>query len=74
MSLQKYAYGDVVKVTSTSQTGTVKAVAHNGSHHVYRVQLNTEPAEAVELPEAELELIRLANADETGFEPDRYIT
>jgi hypothetical protein len=74
MSAQKYTFGDVVKATPTGQIGTVKAVHHSDSHYTYQVQLNTEPAEQVELPEADLELVSLANQDETGLTFDRYIT
>ena len=51
----------------------VMEVHQIGDGYVYGIQLRTDPARYVEVPEAELELLKIANADETGL-PIRYIT
>ncbi len=72
MSTPKFVHDDTVKVLETGQVGLVKAVHQRGDGYVYGVQLNTT-AENMEVPEAELELVSLANDGETGFHL-RYIS
>ena len=73
MSTPKFIHDDVVKVTKTGQIGTVREVHQTGNEFVYGVQLRTDVCEHIDLPESELELIKIANDDETGFH-FRYIT
>jgi hypothetical protein len=72
MRAPKFLHDDIVKV-GTGPVGTVKEVHQTRDSYVYRVQLRTAAAEQIDLPETELELVELANADETGF-AIRYIT
>jgi hypothetical protein len=44
-----------------------------GEAFAYGVQLRTNPARYVQVPETQLELLKPANADETGLHV-RYIT
>jgi hypothetical protein len=73
MSTPRFVHDDVVKLIETGQIGTVKEVHQIGAGYVYGVQLRTDAAEHVNTPEAELELVKIANDDETGF-TIRYIT
>jgi hypothetical protein len=73
MSAPSLIHDDMVRVIPTGQVGTVMEVHQIGDGYVYGVQLRTEPTRYVEVPEAELELLKLANADETGLHI-RYIT
>jgi hypothetical protein len=69
----KFAHGDLVKVISTGETGTVKGVRESGHRYFYGVQLGEETAADTDVPEGELELVKKANDDETGF-AIRYIS
>jgi hypothetical protein len=73
MSTPKFIHDDVVKLIQTGQIGRVREVHQIGDGHVYGVQLRTDAGEHVSAPEAELELVKIANDDETGF-AIRYIT
>jgi hypothetical protein len=73
MSTPKFLHGDTVKLAATGQLGTVDSVREIGERYVYSVKLETETGEHTEVPEADLELIKIANADETGLHI-RYIT
>jgi hypothetical protein len=63
----------MIKVIATSQTGTVMEVHQIGEGYVYGVQLRTKRGRYVRVHEAELELLKPANADETGLHV-RHIT
>jgi hypothetical protein len=69
----KFAHGDLVKVISTGETGTVKVLRESEHRYVYGVQLSEETATETNIPEDELELVKKANDDETGF-AIRYIS
>jgi hypothetical protein len=73
MSTPRFVHDDIVTVTETGQIGTVKEVHQTSGAFVYGVQLKTAACEAVNVPEAELELLKIANEDETGLHL-RYIT
>jgi hypothetical protein len=72
MSTPRFVHDDIVRLT-TGQIGTVKEVHQNGNDYVYGVQLRTETGEHINVPQADLELIKIANSDETGFHI-RYIS
>jgi hypothetical protein len=63
----------MIKVIATGQIGTVVEVHQIGDGYVYGVQLRTERGRYVRVQEAELELLKPANADETGLHI-RYVT
>jgi hypothetical protein len=73
MSTPRFVHDDIVTVTETGQIGTIKEVHQTSGAFVYGVQLKTAACEAVNVPEAELELLKIANEDETGLHL-RYIT
>jgi hypothetical protein len=73
MSTPKFVHDDTVKLTETGQIGTVKEVHQNGNQYLYGVKLRTDACENIDVPEAELELVKIANDDETGFHI-RYVT
>ena len=73
MSTPRFVHDDIVTVTETGQIGTIKEVHQTSGAFVYGVQLKTAACEAVNVPEAELELLKIANEDETGLHI-RYIT
>ena len=73
MSTPRFVHDDIVTLTETAQIGTVKEVHQTGGEYVYGVQLKTAACETVNVPEAELELVKIANEDETGLHI-RYIT
>ena len=73
MSKPRFLHEDIVKVVTTGQVGTVMEVHQTGDKYVYGIQLRTDPPRHIEMAEAELELLRVANADETGLH-FRYIT
>jgi hypothetical protein len=56
----------------SGKTGRVKGVRLMGSTNVYQVQLG-EAAAQMDVPEDELELVKKANDDETGY-AIRYIS
>ena len=72
MSTPRFIHDDIVRLT-TGQIGTVKEVHQNGNHYVYGVQLRTEACEHINVPETDLQLVKIANSDETGFHI-RYIS
>jgi hypothetical protein len=72
MSRPRFIHDDIVRLT-TGQIGTVKEVHQNGNDYVYGVQLRTEGCEHIDVPEADLELVKIANGDETVFHI-RYIS
>jgi len=73
MSTPRFVHDDIVKLIQTGQIGTVREVHRIGDGYVYGVELRTDAGEHVSAPEAELELVKIANDDETGF-TIRYIT
>jgi len=73
MSTPRFVHDDIVTLTETAQIGTVKEVHQTGGEYVYGIQLKTAACETVNVPEAELELVKIANEDETGLHI-RYIT
>jgi hypothetical protein len=73
MSTPRFVHDDIVTVTETGQIGTVKEVHQAGSAYVYGILLKRGARETVNVPEAELELVKIANEDETGLHI-RYIT
>ena len=72
MSAPKFIYDDLARVL-TGQVGTVTEVHQVRESYVYMVKLRTATAEEVDVPESELELVKIANDDETGI-VIRYIT
>ena len=72
MSAPKFIYDDLVRVL-TGQVGTVTEVHQIRESYVYMVKLRTATAEEIDVPESELELVKIANDDETGF-VIRYLT
>jgi hypothetical protein len=72
MAAPRFIHDDVVQV-KTGAIGTVKEVHQRVSGYIYGVQLRTDAGEQIDVPEAELELVKIANSDETGFHL-RYIT
>jgi hypothetical protein len=69
----KFVHDDIVKLSQTGQIGTVKEVHQVENGYLYGVQIRDESAKQIDVPEHELELVTIANADETGFHL-RYIT
>jgi hypothetical protein len=72
MTAPKFIHDDVVRV-QTGAIGTVKEVHQRVSGYIYGVQLRTDACEHIDVPEAELELLKIANDDETGLHI-RYVT
>jgi hypothetical protein len=72
MSAPKFVHDDIVQVKA-GQIGTIKEVHQSGNGYVYGVQLRTDTAVQIDLPEDELQLVKIANDDETGF-AIRYIS
>jgi hypothetical protein len=70
---RKFAHADVVKVIETGETGIVKSFQQDETGFVYGVQLGGGPATETAVPEDALELVKIANDDETGFAV-RYIS
>jgi hypothetical protein len=64
---RKFAHADVVKVIETGETGIVKSFQQDETGFVYGVQLGGGPATETAVPEDALELVKIANDDETGF-------
>ena len=73
MSTPRFLHDDIVTLTETGQIGTVQEVHQAGSAYVYGIQLKAAACDSVNVPEAELELLKIANEDETGLHI-RYIT
>jgi hypothetical protein len=69
---RKFAHDDIVKVIETGESGIVKSFHEDKSGYVYGVQLGGGPTETA-VPEDALELVKIANDDETGFAV-RYIS
>jgi hypothetical protein len=69
----KFAHDDIVKVVETGETGIVKSFHEDENGYVYGVQLGGKPAIETAVPEDALELVKIANDDETGFAV-RYIS
>jgi hypothetical protein len=70
---RKFAHDDVVKVIETGETGIVKSFHEDENGYVYGVQLGSGPTTLTTVPEDALELVKIANDDETGFAV-RYIS
>jgi hypothetical protein len=73
MSEPRFVHDDIVRLVRADQVGTVKEVQQTNTGYRYGVEIRTDPARYVHLQEDELELLKLANADETGLHI-RYIT
>jgi Holliday junction resolvase len=73
MHQQKFVHDDVVRLATSGRIGTVKEVHHINHEIIYSVELNSTPHERVDVPEADLELVKIANDEETGF-AIRYIS
>jgi hypothetical protein len=73
MSTPRFLHDDVVRLTRADQVGVVKEVQQTDTGYRYGIEVRTEPPTYVKLPEAELELVKPANTDETGLHI-RYIT
>jgi len=72
MSAPKFIHDDIVQVKG-GQIGTVKEVHQSGDGYIYGVQLRSDAAVQIDVPEDELQLLKIANDDETGF-AIRYIS
>jgi ribosomal 30S subunit maturation factor RimM len=72
MTGPRFVHDDIVRLVH-DQIGTVKEVHQTDTGYLYVIQLRTDTAQYIEVPEAELELLKIANADETGLHI-RYIT
>jgi hypothetical protein len=70
---RKFAHDDIVKVIETGETGIIKSFHQDENGFVYGVQLGRGPATETPVPEDGLELVKIANDDETGFAV-RYIS
>jgi hypothetical protein len=70
---RKFAHDDIVKVIETGETGIVKSCHEDENGYAYGVQLGIGPAAETAVPEDALELVKIANDDETGFAV-RYIS
>jgi hypothetical protein len=70
---RKFAHDDIVKVIKTSETGIIKSFHPDENGFVYGVQLGRGSATETGVPEDGLELVKIANDDETGFAV-RYIS
>jgi hypothetical protein len=70
---RKFAHDDIVKVIETGETGIIKSFHQDENGFVYGVQLGRGAATETGVPEDELELVKIANDDETGFAV-RYIS
>jgi hypothetical protein len=73
VSKPRFVHDDVVKLVRANQVGTVKEVQQTDTGYRYGIEIRTDPPRYVKLPEAELEPVKRANADETGLHI-RYIT
>jgi hypothetical protein len=73
MAQPRFLHDDVVKLAGQEQVGTVKGVEEIDDHYVYKVQAKGTSAGIVTVSESDLELVRIANNEETGFAL-RYIT
>jgi len=72
MSAPKFVHDDIVQIKA-GQSGTVKEVHQSGNGYIYGVQLRTDAAVQIDVPEDELQLVKIANDEETGF-AIRYIS
>jgi hypothetical protein len=72
MTQPRFLHDDVVKLAGQEQIGTVKDVARVDQQYIYQVQVinNTQ---TVTVSESDLELVKIANDEETGFAL-RYIS
>jgi hypothetical protein len=73
MSHPKFIHDDVVRLAIAGRIGIVKEIHLINGHHIYTVELRDDPHERIDVPEADLELVKIANDDETGF-AIRYIS
>jgi hypothetical protein len=73
MSEPRFVHDDIVRLIRADLAGTIKEVQQTGTGYWYGIEIRTNPPRYVKLPESELELVRPANADETGLHI-RYIT
>lgn len=73
MTEPRFVHDDIVRLADEDQIGTVKEVHQTDTGYRYVIQLRTGTTQYIEVPEAELKLLKIANADETGLHI-RYIT
>ena len=73
MRESRFAHDDIVRLVHEDQIGNVKEVRQTNTGYLYVIRLRTDTAQNIEVPDAELELLKIANADETGLHI-RYIT
>ena len=73
MTEPKFVHDDMVRLVHGEKIGTVKEVHQTDTGYLYVIQLRTDTAQYIQVPEAELDLLKIANADETGLHI-RYIT
>jgi hypothetical protein len=73
MTEPRFVHDDIVRLVHEDQIGTIKEVRQTDTGYQYVIQLRTDTAQYIEVPEVELELLKIANADETGLHI-RYIT
>jgi hypothetical protein len=73
MSSPRFVHDDIVKLVRRGEIGTVREVHQTGNGFVYAVHLRTNAGEMIDVAEEELDLLKIANNDETGF-AIRYIT
>jgi hypothetical protein len=73
MTEPRFVHDDIVRLVHEEQVGIVKEVHQTDTGFLYVIELRTDTAQYIQVPEAELELLKIANADETGLHI-RYIT
>jgi hypothetical protein len=69
----RFVHDDIVRLVHEDRIGTIKEVHQTDKGYLYVLQLRTGTAQYIKAPEADLELLKMANAGETGFHI-RYIT
>jgi hypothetical protein len=67
MTEPRFVHDDIVRLVHEEQVGTVKEVHQTDTGFLYAIELRTDTAQYIQVPEAELELLKIANADETGL-------
>ncbi len=73
MNQQKFVHDDLVRMTDTGLEGTVKDVHQGENEYFYTVEVKDSTHARVDIPENGLELVKIANDDETGFHI-RYVS
>jgi hypothetical protein len=73
MNQPRFLHHDIVRLAGQEELGTVKEVAMVDHHFVYQVQVGNNSDGTRTIPESDLELVKIANNEETGFAL-RYIS